>query len=75
MTPSPQRLFIGGEWTEPADGHYEVVNPATEETVGLAPEASRAQVYEAAAAPATRSPPGPAPAPRSAPRSSTAPPA
>ncbi|WP_443034658.1 aldehyde dehydrogenase family protein [Streptomyces sp. BE308] len=45
-----QRLFIGGEWTEPADGHYEVINPATEEVVGLAPEASAAQVYEAAAA-------------------------
>lgn len=50
MTPTPQRLFINGEWTEPADGHYEVVDPATEETVGLAPEASRAQVYEAATA-------------------------
>ncbi|MGW1230054.1 aldehyde dehydrogenase family protein [Streptomyces sp. NPDC002530] len=50
MTTSPQRLFIGGEWTEPAAGHYEVVNPATEEIVGLAPEASRAQVHEAAAA-------------------------
>ncbi|MFG2645783.1 aldehyde dehydrogenase family protein [Streptomyces sp. NPDC048370] len=45
-----QRLFVGGAWVEPADGHYEVVNPATEEVVGLAPEASRAQVYEAAAA-------------------------
>ncbi|MEU9947190.1 aldehyde dehydrogenase family protein [Streptomyces sp. NPDC047939] len=50
MTTTPQRLFINGEWTEPADGHYEVVDPATEETVGLAPEASRAQVYEAASA-------------------------
>ncbi|MGW6208157.1 aldehyde dehydrogenase family protein [Streptomyces sp. NPDC055089] len=50
MTTTPQRLFIDGEWTEPADGHYEVVDPATEETVGLAPEASRAQVYEAASA-------------------------
>ncbi|MBH0243069.1 aldehyde dehydrogenase family protein, partial [Streptomyces cavourensis] len=51
MSPAgPQKLFIGGEWTEPADGHYEVVDPATEEVVGLAPEASRAQVYEAAAA-------------------------
>ncbi|MFD7866216.1 aldehyde dehydrogenase family protein [Streptomyces sp. NPDC057682] len=50
MSTSPQRLFINGEWTEPAAGHYEVVDPATEETVGLAPEASRAQVYEAAAA-------------------------
>ncbi|MEU6984639.1 aldehyde dehydrogenase family protein [Streptomyces sp. NPDC046324] len=43
-----QRLFIGGEWVEPDGGHYEVVNPATEEVVGLAPEASRDQVYEAA---------------------------
>lgn len=50
MTNAPQRLFIGGEWTEPAGGHYEVTDPATEETVGLAPEASRAQVYEAASA-------------------------
>ncbi|MGW7196225.1 aldehyde dehydrogenase family protein [Streptomyces chryseus] len=46
----PGRLFIGGEWTEPDDGHYEVIDPATEEVVGQAPEASRAQVYAAAAA-------------------------
>ncbi|MFC9734671.1 aldehyde dehydrogenase family protein [Streptomyces roseolus] len=45
-----ERLYIGGEWTEPDGGHYEVINPATEELVGLAPEASRAQVHEAAAA-------------------------
>ncbi|MFF9070299.1 aldehyde dehydrogenase family protein [Streptomyces sp. NPDC014891] len=45
-----QRLFIGGEWVEPDGGHYEVIDPATEEVVGLAPEASRAQVHEAAAA-------------------------
>ncbi|MDI9886862.1 aldehyde dehydrogenase family protein [Streptomyces sp. HNM0645] len=45
-----QRLFIGGEWVEPDRGHYEVIDPATEEVVGLAPEASRDQVYEAAAA-------------------------
>ncbi|MER7726270.1 aldehyde dehydrogenase family protein [Streptomyces sp. NPDC096323] len=50
MTTPPQRLFIDGEWSEPAGGHYEVIDPATEEVVGLAPEASRAQVYEAAAA-------------------------
>ncbi|MER6115693.1 aldehyde dehydrogenase family protein [Streptomyces sp. NPDC001743] len=50
MTTPPQRLFVNGEWTEPAGGHYEVIDPATEEVVGLAPEASRAQVYEAAAA-------------------------
>ncbi|MFJ6634527.1 aldehyde dehydrogenase family protein [Streptomyces sp. NPDC091376] len=45
-----QRLYVGGEWVEPDRGHYEVVDPATEEVVGLAPEASRDQVYEAAAA-------------------------
>ncbi|MFJ3672160.1 aldehyde dehydrogenase family protein [Streptomyces sp. NPDC090106] len=44
------RLFVGGEWVEPAGGHYEVVDPATEETVGLAPEASRDQAHAACAA-------------------------
>jgi hypothetical protein len=46
----PFRLFIGGEWVEPADGHYDVVNPATEEVVGRAPEASREQAHAACAA-------------------------
>ncbi|WP_156727116.1 aldehyde dehydrogenase family protein [Streptomyces apocyni] len=46
----PQRLLIGGEWTEPDAGYYEVIDPATESVVGLAPEASREQVYAAAAA-------------------------
>ncbi|MFD3945961.1 aldehyde dehydrogenase family protein [Streptomyces sp. NPDC058579] len=50
MNQPDQRLFIGGAWVEPDGGHYEVVNPATEEVVGLAPEASTHQVYEAAAA-------------------------
>lgn len=50
MSDEPRRLFIGGTWTEPDHGHYEVINPATEEVVGLAPEASRAQVHAAAAA-------------------------
>ncbi|MFI1440096.1 aldehyde dehydrogenase family protein [Streptomyces fructofermentans] len=45
-----RRLFIGGSWVEPDGGHYDVVDPATEEVVGPAPEASRAQVHEAAAA-------------------------
>ncbi|GAA4914954.1 aldehyde dehydrogenase family protein [Streptomyces coeruleoprunus] len=44
------RLFVGGAWVEPERGHYEVVNPATEEVVGLAPEASPAQAREAARA-------------------------
>ncbi|MFJ6016630.1 aldehyde dehydrogenase family protein [Streptomyces sp. NPDC092952] len=45
-----RRLLIGGSWVEPEHGHYEVIDPATEQVVGLAPEASRAQVYAAAAA-------------------------
>ncbi|MGW2568086.1 aldehyde dehydrogenase family protein [Streptomyces sp. NPDC001537] len=45
-----QRLFVGGLWVEPDGGHYEVVDPATEETIGWAPEASRDQVHAACAA-------------------------
>ncbi|MFG3529740.1 aldehyde dehydrogenase family protein [Streptomyces sp. NPDC047917] len=45
-----RKLLIGGRWTEPDHGHYEVIDPATEEVVGRAPEASREQVYAAAAA-------------------------
>ncbi|MEU1017700.1 aldehyde dehydrogenase family protein [Streptomyces sp. NPDC005900] len=45
-----QRLFVGGEWVEPDGGHYEVIDPATGEVVGLAPEASRAQAEDAASA-------------------------
>jgi acyl-CoA reductase-like NAD-dependent aldehyde dehydrogenase len=44
------RLYIGGEWVEPAAGHYDVINPANEQVVGQAPEASKQQVYDAAAA-------------------------
>ncbi|MET7681435.1 aldehyde dehydrogenase family protein [Streptomyces sp. NPDC005423] len=45
-----QRLFVGGEWVEPDGGHYAVTDPATEETVGWAPEASPEQVRAAAGA-------------------------
>lgn len=45
-----QRLFVGGAWVEPEGGHYEVTDPATEETVGGAPEASREQALAACAA-------------------------
>jgi acyl-CoA reductase-like NAD-dependent aldehyde dehydrogenase len=45
-----QTLFVGGSWVEPDGGHYEVVDPATEQTVGWAPEASRDQVHAACAA-------------------------
>ncbi|MFI1603325.1 aldehyde dehydrogenase family protein [Streptomyces griseofuscus] len=45
-----QRLFIAGEWADPDLGHYPVTDPATEETVGHAPEASPQQVRAACAA-------------------------
>ncbi|MGW5528165.1 aldehyde dehydrogenase family protein [Streptomyces xanthochromogenes] len=50
MTSAEGKLFIGGEWVAPDGGHYPVVDPATEQVVGLAPEASREQVHQAAAA-------------------------
>ncbi|GHB42097.1 aldehyde dehydrogenase [Streptomyces xanthochromogenes] len=50
MTSAEGKLFIGGEWVAPDGGHYPVVDPATEEVVGLAPEAGREQVHQAAAA-------------------------
>jgi acyl-CoA reductase-like NAD-dependent aldehyde dehydrogenase len=31
------QLLIGGDWVDGADGGYEIVNPATEEVVGIAP--------------------------------------
>nr|WP_251076644.1 aldehyde dehydrogenase family protein [Streptomyces benahoarensis] len=42
-----ERLLIGGEWTAPDGGHHDVLDPATEEIVGRAPEASTAQVRAA----------------------------
>jgi acyl-CoA reductase-like NAD-dependent aldehyde dehydrogenase len=45
-----RQLLVGGEWVDGADGGYEVVNPATEEVVGVAPEASVAQARDAARA-------------------------
>ncbi|MFF3978390.1 aldehyde dehydrogenase family protein [Streptomyces sp. NPDC001828] len=50
MSVSEGKLFIGGEWVAPDGGHYPVLDPAAEEVVGLAPEASREQVHQAAAA-------------------------
>jgi phenylacetaldehyde dehydrogenase len=44
------QLLIGGKWVDASDGTYEIVNPATEEIVGLAPNASAADALAAAAA-------------------------
>src|SRR3954469_906299 len=45
-----RKVLIGGEWVDGADGGYDVINPATEEVVGVAPEASAAQARDAARA-------------------------
>jgi phenylacetaldehyde dehydrogenase len=44
------KLRIGGDWVEPKDGTYSIINPATEEVVGEAPEASLDDVADAVAA-------------------------
>ncbi len=43
-------LLIGGEWKAASNGTYEIINPATEEVVALAPNASREDGFAAAAA-------------------------
>ena len=45
-----EQLLIGGKWSEAGAGTYEIVNPATEEVVGLAPDATGADAEAAAAA-------------------------
>jgi acyl-CoA reductase-like NAD-dependent aldehyde dehydrogenase len=44
------KLLIGGDWVEGSDGTYPIINPATEEVVGEAPQASVADGQAAAAA-------------------------
>ncbi|MEZ5078727.1 MAG: aldehyde dehydrogenase family protein [Solirubrobacterales bacterium] len=45
------RIFVGGEWTEPAgSGTIDVVNPASEETIGRIPSCGAADVDRAVAA-------------------------
>lgn len=47
---SEYRQLIGGEWVPGGEGSYDIVNPATEEVVAQAPEASSEDVARAAAA-------------------------
>jgi acyl-CoA reductase-like NAD-dependent aldehyde dehydrogenase len=44
------QLLIGGEWVDGDSGTYDIVNPATEEVVGEAPQASVQQSLDATAA-------------------------
>jgi acyl-CoA reductase-like NAD-dependent aldehyde dehydrogenase len=54
MAESTQRneheLLIGGKWIEASEGTYDIINPATEEVVGQAPNASAADALAAAEA-------------------------
>ncbi len=45
-----RQLLVGGKWTEASGGTYEIVNPATEQPVGQAPDATPADAEAAAAA-------------------------
>ena len=49
----PYRLLVGGAWVEGGAGSYPVVNPATEETVARAPEASVSDAEQPLSEPAT----------------------
>jgi phenylacetaldehyde dehydrogenase len=53
MSPTTKQqgqLLIGGKWVDASGDAYEVVNPATEELVGTAPQATVADAEAAAAA-------------------------
>ena len=50
VTKDETQLLIGGKWVDAGDGTYDIVNPATEEVVGQAPNASVADAEAAAAA-------------------------
>ncbi len=50
MSVKPGTVYIGGEWVEAGKGAYDVINPATEQVVGQAPECSRQDAENAAAA-------------------------
>ena len=50
------RLLIDGEWVEPGDGTYEIIDPNPTKTVGYAPEATADQARDAARAAKTALP-------------------
>ncbi len=50
VTKDETQLLIDGHWVDAGDGTYTIVNPATEEQVGQAPNASVADAAAAAAA-------------------------
>src|SRR3984957_20274692 len=59
-----RQLLVGGKWVDASGGTYEIVNPATEEIVGHAPNATPADAAAAAAAARDALPGWAAPPPR-----------
>jgi phenylacetaldehyde dehydrogenase len=49
-THDEHQLLIGGKWVDASGGTYDIMNPATEEVVGQAPNATAADAAAAAAA-------------------------
>jgi acyl-CoA reductase-like NAD-dependent aldehyde dehydrogenase len=50
VTRDETQLLIGGKWVEAGNGTYDIINPATEQVVGQAPNASIDDANAAAAA-------------------------
>src|SRR5580704_4014285 len=50
VTKQERQLLIGGKWVDASGDPYEIINPATEEVVGTAPQATVADAESAAAA-------------------------
>jgi acyl-CoA reductase-like NAD-dependent aldehyde dehydrogenase len=50
ITRDETQLLIGGKWVEAGNGTYDIINPATEQVVGQAPNASAEDAANAAAA-------------------------
>ena len=50
VTRDETQLLIGGKWVDAGNGTYDIINPATEQVVGQAPNASVADAEAAAAA-------------------------
>jgi acyl-CoA reductase-like NAD-dependent aldehyde dehydrogenase len=49
-TPNFSKVLVGGDWIPADGGTYDIINPATEDLAGKAPDCSVAQVHAAAAA-------------------------
>ena len=65
VTKDETQLLIGGKWVDAGDGTYDIINPATEQVVGQAPNASVADATRRPRRPGRPSRRGPPPRSRS----------